>query len=34
MKILKVLKHVGFVKKAYEEGEVKVKNQDHITGKY
>ena len=34
MKILIILLNVGFVKKAYEEREVKVKDHTLITGKY
>ena len=32
MKILIILQNVGFVKN--EEGEMKIKNHDHVTGKY
>ena len=32
MKILIILINVGYPKKAYEEGEVKVKDHDQVTG--
>ena len=34
MKILIILLNVGFVKNAGEEGEMKVKSHNYITGKY
>ena len=34
MKILKILTSVGFVKKACEEGEVKVKDHGYVSGKF
>ena len=34
MKILKILLNIGIVKKTCETGEVKVKDYDHITGRY
>ena len=31
MKVLLILGNIGFVKRPYEKGEVKVKDQNHIT---
>ena len=33
MENFEILPNIGFCKKTYEEGEVKVKDRDHITGK-
>ena len=34
MKVSIILLNTGFVKKPFEEGAVKVKDHDHVTGKY